>query len=299
MSADKRAILVLGAAGQVGRELMQRHDPARRPLVGLARGELDIRDAPRVHEMVAALRPALVINAAAYTAVDKAEKETEAAFAVNRDGVAAIASACAAAGVPLLHISTDYVFDGAKDSPYVEDDATGPLGVYGASKLAGEEALRARLPRHIILRTAWVFGAQGANFVKTIARLAAERPELRIVDDQRGGPTPAGAIADALLAIADAVQGGAAAWGTYHFCGTPAVSWCGFAQAIVEEIAPRLGKRVPVRPIATADYPTPARRPANSRLACGKIKAAFGIEQPDWRASLPGMLDAVLAAGVA
>jgi dTDP-4-dehydrorhamnose reductase len=294
-----RTILILGAAGQVGRELMLRHDPKRMPLAGLGHAELDIRDGARVAEFVTRERPAMVVNAAAYTAVDKAEGDAEAAFAVNRDGAANLAAACAANDIPLLHVSTDYVFDGKKTAPYLEDDATAPLGVYGASKLAGEDAVRERLARHIILRTAWVYSAHGANFAKTIMRLAAERPELRIVDDQRGGPTPAGGIAEALLAIAGAIRKGSTAWGTYHFCGVPSTSWCGFARAIVDAASAELGKRVPVNPITTAEYPTPARRPANSVLDCSKIKFVFGVAQPDWRASLPAILAGLAVKGVA
>jgi len=285
-----RPILVIGAAGQLGRELMLRRDAARRPIVGFSHGELDVRDCDGVRRAITDTAPALVINAAAYTQVDKAESECEAAFAVNRDGPANLATACVEAAIPLLHVSTNYVFDGRKEGPYIEGDPVAPLGVYGASKFAGEEAIRQRLERHVILRTAWVYGAHGTNFVKTIARLAGERPALSVVDDQRGGPTPAGSIAEALLAVTNAIRGGSARWGTYHFCGAPATSWCGFARAIVDAAGPYLGRRVVVRPIATADYPLPAKRPANSVLDCGKIAATFGIASPDWRASLPAIL---------
>ncbi len=290
-----RPIFVCGAGGQLGRELMRRHDAQREPIVGVPHGALDIRDAARVRAAILEAAPALVINAAAYTAVDKAESEREAAFAVNRDGTANLADACRESALPLLHVSTDYVFDGSKAGPYVESDATAPLGVYGASKLAGEEALRQRHAQHVILRTAWVYSAHGANFVKTIVRLAGERPSLRIVEDQKGGPTPAASIAEALLKIARSLRRGEDAWGTYHFCGAPATSWWGFAGAIVEAAAPHLGKRVPVVPIATADYLLPARRPANSTMDCGKIAAAFAIAQPDWRAGLPALLAELVA----
>lgn len=285
-----RPILVIGAGGQLGRELMLRRDAVLRPIVGFCHGELDIRDRDGVRRAVTDTAPALVINAAAYTQVDKAESECQAAFAVNRDGAANLATACAEAAIPLLHVSTDYVFDGRKEGPYVESDPVAPLSVYGASKLAGEEAVRGRLEQHVILRTAWVFGAHGANFVKTVARLAGERTELSVVDDQRGGPTPAGSIAEALLAVANAIRAGSARWGTYHFCGAPATSRCGFARAIVDAAGPYLGRRIVVRPIATAEQALPARRPANSALDCGKIAATFGIASPDWRASLPAIL---------
>jgi dTDP-4-dehydrorhamnose reductase len=281
-----RPVLVIGAGGQLGRELMLRRDAARWPIVGFSRGELDIRDRDGVRRAITDTAPALVINAAAYTEVDKAESECQAAFAVNRDGPANLATACAEAAIPLLHVSTDYVFDGRKEGPYVESDPAAPLSVYGASKLAGEEAVRACLEQHVILRTAWVFGAHGANFVKTIARLAGERPEFGVVDDQLGGPTPAGSIAEALLAVADATGTGNARWGTYHFCGAPATSRCGFARAIVDAAGPYLGRRIVVRPVAAADHPLPARRPANSVLDCGKIGEAFGIVPRPWRAAL-------------
>lgn len=286
MTDDRRPILVVGAGGQVGCELMRRAPATHRPLAGLTRAELDITDGDRVRRITAELRPALIINAAAYTAVDKAESEPGRAYAVNRDGPANLAAACAGLDIPLIHVSTDYVFDGSKVGAYVETDPVAPAGVYGASKAAGEALVRERLGRHVILRTAWVFGRDGANFVKTMLRLAAERPELRVVDDQRGGPTPAGAVADALLALAARLDDGAQSWGTYHYCGTPATSWCGFARAIVAAAATHRGETVPVIPIRTADYPTPARRPANSVLDCAKIARDFGIGQPDWRPAL-------------
>lgn len=286
MTDDRRPILVVGAEGQVGRELMRRQQAAHRPLVGLSRAEIDITNGDRVRRVAEERRPALIVNAATYTSVDKAESEPDLAYAVNRDGPANLAAACAALDIPLLHLSTDYVFDGKKTGPYVETDPVAPAGVYGASKAAGEALVRERLARHMILRTAWVFSRHGANFVKTMLRLAAERPELRVVDDQRGCPTPAGAVADALLAIAARLDDAAARWGTYHFCGTPATSWCGFARVIVEAAAAHRDRSVPVIPIGTEDYPTPARRPANSVLDCAKIARDFGIPQPDWRPAL-------------
>ena len=269
---------------------MLRGASARLPVLGLARAELDIRDRSAVREAIERSKPGIVINAAGYTSVDRAESDAEAAFAVNRDGAGNLASACGTSRIPLLHISTDYVFDGRKSGAYLEDDATAPLGVYGASKLAGEESVRARLEEHVILRTSWVFSAHGANFLKTILRLARERPTLKVVRDQEGGPTPAGAIAEALLAIAAAVDRGERRWGTYHLCGAPATSWYGFASAILEAGAKSLGRSARVIPITTAEYPLPARRPFNSVLDCAKIKRAFGIGQPDWRGSLPAIL---------
>lgn len=281
-------VLLTGVRGQVGHELL-RQAPAGFQVAGLSSAELDIADAGQVAAVLAAVRPQLIINAAAYTAVDKAESELQRAFAVNRDGVANLASA----GVPLLHISTDYVFAGDADRPYREDDSVAPGGVYGASKLAGEQVLAELNPRHVILRTAWVFGAHGNNFVKTMLRLGRERDQLGVVADQCGGPTPAADIAAALWQLAlQWRENGTLPWGTYHFCGAPAVSWHAFAEAIFAE-AQGLGllPSVPrVNAIATADYPTPARRPAWSVLDCSKLQAACAIAQPDWRVGLRAVL---------
>jgi len=277
-------VLVVGAGGQVGRALLALDGAGGIEVVGLTRAGLDITDPAQVRAAVAAAPYAAVINAAAYTAVDKAEGNQAAAYAINRDGPANLAAATAERDIPLLHISTDYVFDGAQATAYRETDPTGPTGVYGASKLAGEEAVRAANPRHLILRTAWVYGPWTGNFVATVLQLSADRPELRVVADQRGGPTPATAIAEALLTMAGKLEG--EPWGTYHFSGAPAVTWHGFAQAIIERAAPRLRQVPTVTPIGTADYPTPARRPANSELDCTKIGYQFGIRQPDWQATL-------------
>jgi dTDP-4-dehydrorhamnose reductase len=279
-------LVVFGAGGQVGRELTELATARGLPLRALARAEVDITDAAAV---AAAVRGAdFVVNCAAYTAVDKAEADRDQAFAVNATAPGVIAQACADAGAALVHISTDYVFRGDGDRPWREDDPIAPLSVYGASKAAGEAAVRAALPRHIIIRTAWVFAAHGGNFVRTMLRLGAERPELRIVADQRGGPTAAADIAAAILAIRDqALAPGFADWGTFHLSGAPAITWYDFAAAIFAEH----GGATPVlHPIGTADYPTPARRPANSVLDCGKIGRVFGLDQPDWRRSLAAML---------
>jgi dTDP-4-dehydrorhamnose reductase len=291
-----RPIVVVGAAGQVGRELIALHEPGRFPIIGLTRQQLDIADEACVRETIAALKPSSVVNAAAYTAVDPAESERDVAFAINRDGARNLAVACADQKIPLLHISTDYVFDGCKPDPYLEDDSVAPLGVYGASKLAGEEAIRETLDRHIILRTAWVYAAHGTNFLRTILRLARERSELRIVDDQRGCPTPAGSIAAAIAAIVASCEGGGA-WGTYHFCGAPPTTWFGFAQAVIEAAAPCLPRLPRIVPITTADYPTAATRPQNSVLDCRKISATFGVGQPDWQCITPSLVGILLSAG--
>ena len=290
-----KSILVAGCRGQVGQELLLRGAARGFSLVGLDLPDIDITDSISVQSAVSTHAPDLVINAAAYTAVDKAESEPELAFAVNEEGARNLAHACAAAHIPLFHISTDYVFDGAKRTPYLEDDPITPLGVYGRSKAAGDEAVRDALPSHIILRTAWVYSPFGGNFVKTMLRLADAHDELRVVDDQKGCPTAAGDIADALLTIAGDYFAAPAAmeskWGTYHFCNGPATTWCGFAKAIMEGKSARGGRSVPVLPITTADYPTPVRRPASSVLGCDKIEKAFGIKPRVWQDALEETLD--------
>lgn len=281
-------VLVAGAGGQVGRELVRAAASFDGEIIGLGRAALDVTDAEAARRAVEQHAPDVVINAAAYTAVDRAESEPEAAFAVNCDGAAHCAEACAAAGIPLIHFSTDYVFDGSKSAPYTEDDAPNPLGVYGASKLAGEEAVRDRLDAHVILRTSWVFSAHGHNFVKTMLRLCRERDELRVVADQHGNPTAAADIARTALAIAQrAVAGEAAAWGTFHFAGMPSTTWHGLAEAVVAEARTHGSVRAErVEPISTSEYPTPARRPADTRLDGERIERDWGIEPPDWREAL-------------
>ena len=279
-------VLVFGQTGQVARALVRQADAAGISLVSLGRADADLTD-PASCAAVLAERIAgvdVVINAAAYTAVDKAESDRDVAFAVN--ALAPTAMAQVAAGKPFLHISTDYVFDGSGVDPWQVDAPTGPLGVYGASKLAGEHGVRAAGGVHAILRTSWVFSADGANFVKTMLRLGATRDRLTVVADQFGGPTPAAAIADALLRMAQDLREGRGQSGTYHFAGTPDVSWADFAR----EIFAQSEMAVDVVGIPTADYPTPARRPANSRLDCSTLQAVFGIARPDWRQGLATVL---------
>jgi dTDP-4-dehydrorhamnose reductase len=228
------------------------------------------------------VRPTLVVNAAAYTAVDKAESDPDAAFAINRDGAEALAAASHAAGCPIVHISTDYVFDGAKPAPYVETDPTNPTSVYGRSKREGEAAVAAANPRHVILRTAWLYAPYGQNFLRTMLRLARERPQLRVVDDQRGNPTYVPHLAQAVLSIAAQLDE-SRAWGIYHIAAAGETTWAGFAARIVMAGA-RLGvPQVPVIPITTAEYPTPAKRPANSRLDCSKLERMFDLRLPPWQ----------------
>jgi len=276
-------LLITGANGQLGTELTRQaggHD-----VLAVDYQELDITDARAVNCCVDKYRPDAVINAAAYTAVDRAEEDRDAAFAVNRDGAANLAAACARLDIPLVHVSTDYVFDGRKPSPYVEEDAPNPLGVYGRSKLAGEEAVREACPKHLIVRTSWVFSAHGHNFVKTMLRLGAEREELAVVADQRGRPTAAAEVARLILAVLPGAEG---KWDTYHLAQPDATSWHGFAEAIFAEAgAQGMQLRVrSVRPIASEEYPTPARRPANSELDCTKFESTFGRRIRPWKESL-------------
>ena len=287
-------ILVFGASGQIGREVCRAAWPPRYAILPLDRTAVDITKSAAVSAMLARETPDLVINLAAYTAVDRAESEPEVAWAANCAGAAHIAGACDESATPLVHLSTDYVFDGRKTGPYREEDAVCPLGVYGRSKEAGERAVRAAVARHMILRTAWVFGAYGANFVKTMLRLAAERPVLRVVADQRGCPTAAADIAAALMVIAGHIERGEAKWGTYHFVGVGAASWHSFAQAIFDQAAPQLAACPQVEPIATEQYPTPARRPMNSVLDCRKIEEVFGISSPPWRTALATVIRELL-----
>jgi dTDP-4-dehydrorhamnose reductase len=283
--AEQR-ILVLGRNGQVGHELARMPWPTGlRPRL-MDRAECDLADPARIADAVRRTRPDLVVNAAAYTAVDRAEEERETAYAINQLGPRHLAEACAATGAALIHLSTDYVFDGAKPAPYEESDRVAPIGAYGASKEAGETAIRAALPRHVILRTSWVFGAHGHNFVKSILRLAKTNLTLRVVADQIGGPTAARDIASAVIGIADALSSGAGAWGTFHYAGQPATTWHGFATTILR----LAGRQATIEPIATADYPTAARRPANSRLDCRRILDAYGIIQPAWETGLSAVL---------
>lgn len=288
-----RPILVTGGSGQVGTAL-QRLVPCDFALVAPSRAALDLADPHAIAAMVAARPWAAVINAAAYTAVDKAESDVVAAWQANALAPAAFAAATKAAGIPLLHVSTDYVFDGSKAAAYREDDPIGPAGVYGASKQAGEQAVRTANPRHIILRTAWVVSPDGVNFVKTMLRLGAERSELRVVADQHGCPTSADDIAQTLLVLLRAATGDAARWGTYHFVNSGAATWHELAEAVFARAATH-GRPVPrVVPITTAEYPTPARRPANSRLETARIERDFGIVPRPWREAIDRIVDQLL-----
>ncbi len=275
-------LLVFGRTGQVATELGRIAPEA----TYLGREAADLADPAACAHAIEGAEVDAVINAAAWTGVDAAEEHRDAAFAVNGAAPAAMAEACAARALPLVHISTDYVFDGSGDRPWRPDDPTAPLGSYGASKLAGEEGVRAAGGMHAILRTSWVFSAHGGNFVKTMLRLAESRDRLTIVADQVGGPTPAAAIARACLVIAEGLRDEPARSGTYHFSGAPDVSWADFARAIFAEA----GREVTVEDIPSSEYPTPAPRPLNSRLDCAATQAVFGLSRPDWRAGLREVL---------
>lgn len=277
-------VLVFGKTGQVAQELALRA-PAGIDAVFLGRDQADLSNPVACAAAIAASDCDVVINAAAWTAVDKAETEEAAALIVNGDAPGAMAHAAASKGVPFLHISTDYVFDGAGEQAFQVDHPVAPLGAYGRTKLAGEQAVRAAGGNHLILRTSWVVSAHGANFVKTMLRLGAERESLNVVADQIGGPTPAAAIADALYTAAVAMAAGADG-GTYHFAGAPDCSWADFAR----EIMLRAGLGCKVNDIPSSAYPTPAKRPANSRLDCGALERDFGIKRPDWRSGLDDIL---------
>lgn len=285
-------VLITGARGQVGYELL-RLAPDGFDVVGLGSAELDIADASAVVREVSRLQPQLIVNAAAYTAVDKAESEPERAYAVNRDGPENLGLVAEQLGIPVLHISTDYVFAGDATQPYREGDPTGPTGVYGASKLAGEQALADACARHLILRTSWVFGVHGNNFVKTMLRLGREREQLTVVADQQGCPTSAASIAWALWALVEQYRReGKLRWALYHYSGTPACSWHAFAVEIFRQAqqAGLLARQPVVHAITTAQYPTPARRPAWSVLDGSLLRQAHGIESADWRVELAAVL---------
>src|SRR5216683_5546488 len=283
-------LLVLGAGGQVGHELCRLAWPDGYSVAAFDRSGVDIAQREPVFAAVARERPDIVVNAAAYTAVDRAESEPDIAWASNCSGPANLAAACHDALTPLIHLSTDYVFDGSKAGAWREEDPVKPLGVYGESKEAGDRAVRSALAQHVILRTAWVYSAHGHNFVKTMLRLGGERPVLRVVADQTGSPTSAADIATAIATVVRRIAAGESEWGTYHFTGDGTVTWHGFAEAIFELAAPWRGPPPRVEAITTADYPTPARRPANSVLDCRLIAETFGITPRPWREALAEMI---------
>jgi len=275
-------VLVFGRTGQVARALIAAGPGQGCEITALGRDLADLSDPAACAAAIAASGADAVINAAAWTAVDAAETQEPEAHVINAEAPGAMARACATLGLPFVHISTDYVFDGAEGPAWTPQDATGPLGAYGRTKLAGEAAVAAAGGTAAILRTAWVFDGTGKNFVTTMLCLSETRDALNVVGDQTGGPTPAGAIADACLTIARQLQAGQGTPGLYHFSGAPDVTWADFARAIFATF----GRDVTVSDITTAEYPTPAVRPANSRLDCSSLDATFGIKRPDWQAAL-------------
>jgi dTDP-4-dehydrorhamnose reductase len=289
--------LLLGGTGQVGEELRALALPDDVEVVAPSRSALDLQDADAIARVIAAESWSVVINAAAYTEVDRAESEEAIAFAVNAGAPCRLAVETGRRGIPLVHISTDYVFDGKKGAPYIEQDEAVPLNVYGRSKLAGENAVRAANPRHVILRTSWVYSPYRKNFVKTILRLATERDRLAIVADQCGCPTAARNVAKACLDVAMrcASQPERACCGTYHFAGAGEASWFEFAVAIIDLSAGRRAKLPQVAPIRTLEYPTPATRPLDTRLDCTAIVREFGLGLRPWREDLEETINRLLA----
>ena len=288
-------VLVTGADGQLGRALLKKFEGSAE-VVGCNRGSVDLSNAELIRRKVREVAPDIIINAGAFTAVDRAESERDLAMAVNGTAPGVLAEEARRASALLIHYSTDYVFDGSKDRPWVENDATNPLNVYGASKLAGEEAIRAAGGEYLIFRTSWVYAPEGKNFVLTMLRLGRERDSLNVVDDQVGAPTTAAELAQAthtiIIGILENKFGASANWaGTYHMTCGDSVSWCGFARAIFDR-APELldGKKPKVNPIATSEYPTPAKRPRNSVLANDKLQRTFGVQLASWQTALDEVL---------
>ena len=289
-------MLVFGAGGQVGRELVALAAVRGADAIGLTREDADITSAASVANVVDRVKPRLIVNCAAYTAVDRAETEPEVANAVNATGAGVLAQAAADAGIPIIHLSTDYVFDGTKVGAYREDDPIGPMGVYGRTKAEGEARVR-RAPRHVILRTSWVYGIYGSNFLKTMLRLASERDHLRVVADQHGCPTATRDIAGAILVVDRKLAADASLSGTFHFAGHGATTWHAFAEAIVAAQSEQTGKLPAVDPIGTADYPTPARRPANSELDSSLFAQTFGYQAQAWSVRVEEVVKLLLANG--
>jgi dTDP-4-dehydrorhamnose reductase len=285
-------LLVIGANGQLGWEICRKGKDQGIDMSGLDLPDFDVTEPSKVKKAVHQAGVSLIVNASAYTAVDTAESEPEVAFAVNRDGAAYLAASCDEIGIPLIHISTDYVFDGSKKSPYLETEPVSPLGIYGKSKAAGETEIRNTLKQHIIIRTAWLYGLHGNNFVKTMLRLGKEKEILSVVADQYGCPTYAADLADAILMIATQIsEQRDITWGTYHYCGKGVTNWHDFAQEIFDLADKYDAFQVKkVMPITTSEYPTPAKRPENSSMDCSLITRNFGISLRPWQESLADMV---------
>jgi dTDP-4-dehydrorhamnose reductase len=294
VTATSGGVLIIGKTGQLSQSLDEALTASGYPVTRIGRPQIDLCDSASVTDAILDARPGIVVNAAAYTAVDRAEDEPEMAYAVNAAGAEAIAKAAAKAGSPVIHVSTDYVFDGEKNAPYVETDKTAPMGVYGQSKLAGEQLVAAATPKHVILRTAWVFSPFGSNFAKTMLRLNEEKPEINVVDDQRGSPTFAPDLAGLIRKLVDRLSSPSPDpkyFGTFHAVNSGETTWFGFAEAIIEGAARRGARRAAVHPIATKDYPTRARRPASSVLSTDKLADVYGIRLRPWSDALADCLD--------
>jgi dTDP-4-dehydrorhamnose reductase len=290
----QRPLLLFGAAGQLGCEIVHQAKASGVRLIALSRAAADIADGEAVQRALSENPAAVVVNAAANTQVDRAEFRPEEAFRANATGPLLLAEACRRAGLPLVHVSTDYVFDGNKKGAYSEDDPIAPLGVYGRSKAAGEAYVRDALEEHLILRTSWVYGLYGSNFLKTMLKLAGEREEIRVVADQRGCPTGTVDLAEAILTIAPRLSAREPVWGLYHFAGAGTASWHSFAEEIVAAQAGFTGRRPRVTPISTAEYPLAAPRPANSELDCSKFLRVFKIRPLHWRQRTRAVVAALL-----
>ncbi|RJP74852.1 MAG: dTDP-4-dehydrorhamnose reductase [Desulfobacteraceae bacterium] len=286
-------ILIIGCRGQVGTELALQMKQRGREIIAVDLPEIDITDSSSVKNYIARPEVSLVVNAAAYTAVDRAESERELAFAVNAQGPGLIAESCRIGNIPLIHISTDYVFDGTKSSAYVETDPVSPVGIYGKSKAAGDSLVAGCLEKYIILRTSWVCSAHGANFVKTMLRLGNEKETIRVVDDQKGCPTFAHDIAEAIVTIAEKyLAEQELPWGCYHYCGKGETTWFAFAQEIFRQAGERRELKLKsLLPIPSSEYPSPVKRPMNSVLNCSKIIEKFGIQPRPWKESLQQTLN--------
>lgn len=294
-----KTILVAGRAGQVARALAGLPPASGLRVVTLGRPDLDLLDADSIEAALGAVAPALVVNAAAYTAVDQAESNETACMALNAEAPGVLAAAAARRGVPIIHLSTDYVFDGSKREPYVETDPVAPLGVYGRSKLEGERQVAAENPNHVILRTAWVYSPVGKNFVRTMLRLAAQREEVSVVHDQTGNPTSAADIATAIMAISAQIlsEGAAVKPGLYHMTASGEASWADFARHVFACSAAAGGPSAHVRNITSSEYPTPVRRPENSRLDCSCLAAVYGIRLPHWQESVRDCVEQLVKSG--
>ncbi len=292
-------ILITGSNGQLGRELVLEGQKIDFEIIATGHAELDITKPAQIEKQLAQYQPALVVNTAAYTAVDAAESDPDIAFRVNRDGPANLAAACVEMGIPLIQISTDYVFNGRKKKPYAESDPVSPLGVYARSKAAGEDQVRSLLPAHIILRTSWLYGVFGRNFVKTMMALGKEKKVIKVVDDQFGSPTSAKDLAEAVLTLARHIKNGSdISWGTYHYCGQGITTWEQFAEEIFDIMRKSGCKQVAkVAPITTAEFPTVAKRPFFSVLDCSLVTRQFGIHLKPWQESLKTAIDRIIHDG--